>query len=87
MDLGLETEETNADITISILGTKRATLNLFGPDLPENDFWGRNFKILSPDWESAPRYHACHFSVQMDNFEFFWPKFEEITQLRAIFWF
>ena len=32
----------------------------FGPSLPKNEFWDRNFKKLIPDSESAlPRYHVC----------------------------
>ena len=46
-------------------------LDFFGPNLPRNGFWGRNFKNLSLDSESAPpRYHVCQFSVKMDNFQF-----------------
>ena len=45
---------------------------IFGPNLPKNKLWGRNFKNLSLDSESAPpRYHVSEFSVKMDNFEFF----------------
>ena len=51
---------------------KRTTLTFFGPNLPKNGFWGRNFKNLSLDSESAPpMYHACQFSVKKDNFKFF----------------
>ena len=43
-----------------------------GPNLPNNGFWGRSFKILSLDLESAPpRYHMSQFLVKMENFEFF----------------
>ena len=56
--------------------------DFFGPNLPKNGFWGRNFKTPSPDLESAPpRYHVCQFSVWI-----FRPKFGEIAKLRAIFW-
>ena len=45
--------------------------DFFGPNLPKNKFWGCNFKILSPDSESAPpRYPMCQLSVKIDNFEF-----------------
>ena len=54
----------------------------FGPNLPKNGFWGRNFKNLSPNSESAPpRYLVCQFSIKMDNFKFFgrnlrkWPNY------------
>ena len=46
--------------------------DFFGPYLPKNRYWGRNFKNLNRDFESAsPRYHECQFPVKMDNFEFF----------------
>ena len=46
----------------------------FGPNLPKNGFWGRNFENLTPDPESAlPRYHECQFSGKTNNFELFVP--------------
>ena len=40
--------------------------------MPKNGFWGRNFKNLSLDSESAPPiYQVCYVLVKMDNFEFF----------------
>ena len=37
---------------------KTGNFDFFGPNLPQNEFWGRNFEILSPDLESAaPIYH------------------------------
>ena len=61
---------------LEILGAPifRQTNNFefLGPNLPKNRFWGRNFKNLSLDSESAPPiYHVCQFSVKMDNFYFF----------------
>ena len=51
---------------------KRNNFEFFDPNLPKNEFWGRNFKFLSLDSESAPpRYHACQFPVKLDNFELF----------------
>ena len=49
--------------------------NLFHSDVNVKiQFWGRNFKNLSPDSESAlPRYHVCQFSVKTENFDFFGP--------------
>ena len=47
--------------------------DFLGPNFPKNEFWGRNFKNLSSDSESAtPRYDVSQFSVEMDNFEFFY---------------
>ena len=40
-----------------------------GANLPNNGFWGQNFKNLSLDSESTPPlYHVCQFSFKMDNF-------------------
>ena len=36
--------------------------------MPKNRFWGRNFKNLCLDSESAlPLYHVCQFLVEIDN--------------------
>ena len=67
--------------------TKWTTLSFWAQICP-NGFFVSNFKNVSLDSESAPpRYHVSQFSVKIDNFEFFQPKFGEIAQLRAIFWF
>ena len=58
---------------------KTNNFDFLGPNLPKNGFWGRNFKNLSLDSESI-------FS-QNGKLLIFWPKFGEIAQLRAIFWF
>ena len=51
---------------------KTDNFDFFGLNFPKNEFWGRNFKNLSLDLESAPPiYHACQFSVKMDNFKLF----------------
>ena len=45
-----------------------------GPNLPKNRFWGRNFKNLRLDSESASlRYYMQQFSDKTDNFEFLGP--------------
>ena len=45
-----------------------------GPNLPKNGFWGRKFKNLSLDLESASlRYFVHQFSDKTDNFEFLGP--------------
>ena len=54
------------------LSVKTDNFDFFGPNLPKNEFLGQNFKILSPDLESAsPIYHVCQFLGKMDNLEFF----------------
>ena len=51
---------------------KTDNFGFLGPNLSKNGFWGRNFQYLSLDSESTPPiYHACQFSVKMDNFYFF----------------
>ena len=51
---------------------KTDNFEFFGRNLPKNEIWGRNFKILSPDSVSAsPIYHVCQFSGKVNNFEFF----------------
>ena len=79
MDLGFEIQKTNVGVRISILTIPCVPIFrqngqpwLFWPSLPKNEFWGQNFKNLSPGSQSAPqRYHECQFSFKMDNFRFF----------------
>ena len=60
---------------------KTDNFEFLGPDLPKNGFWVRNSKNLSLDSElTPPIYHVCQLLI-------FRPKFGEIAQLRAIFWF
>ena len=51
---------------------KTDNFDFLHPNLPNNGFWGLNFKYLSADLESAPpRYHVCQFPVKLDSFEVF----------------
>ena len=51
---------------------KTDNFNFLEPNLPKDGFWGKNFKNLNLDSESAhTKYHVNQFSVKMDNFEFF----------------
>ena len=51
---------------------KMDNFDFFSPNLPKNEFWGENFKNLSPDLESAPgTYHVCQFLVKAESVEFF----------------
>ena len=93
--LELKIRKTNVVIRINILEIPCVPIfrqnwhfYFLSPNLPKNEFWGRNFKNLSLDLESAPPiYHACaNFQSKWITFNF-WPKFGEIAQLRAIFWF
>ena len=53
---------------------KMDNFEFFGPNLPKNGFWGRNFKNIFLDSESASlRYHVYQFSDKTDNFEFLGP--------------
>ena len=74
--LGFEIQKTNVGIRISILEILCApifrqtdNLEFLGQNLPKNGFWGRDFKNLNLDSESAPPiYYVCQFSVKLDNF-------------------
>ena len=53
------------------LQLKQRTLTFFGPNLPENGFWGLNLKNLSLDSESVSlRYYVNQYSEKTDNFKF-----------------
>ena len=75
MDFGLEIQEINVGIRISILEIpcvpifrQSGQLWFFWPKFALNGFCGQNFKNKSPDSESEPpRYHVCQFSVKMNN--------------------
>ena len=59
MDVGMKIQKTNVGIRICIV---------------KNGFWGRNFKNLSPDLESAYlRYYVHQFSDKTNNFEILRP--------------
>ena len=49
---------------------KTNSFNFLGPNLPKNEFWGRDFKNLASQ-SVPPKYHVSQFSVKMDGFEFF----------------
>ena len=73
--LGSEFQNLSPDLESSSLryyvhqfSNKTNIFEFSGPNLPKNKFWGRNFKSLSLDLESAPPiYHACRFWVKMDS--------------------
>ena len=79
IDFWLQIQKTNAGIRISIsryhlrqFSSKKDNFDFFGPNLPKNGSWGRNFKNLCLDWKSTPPiHHVCQFSVKVDNFKFF----------------
>ena len=79
--LGFEIHKTNVGIRINTLryqvyqfSDKTDNFEFLGPNLPKNGFWGRNFKNLSLDLESASlRYYVHQFSDKTDNFEFLGP--------------
>ena len=53
---------------------KTDNFEYLNPNLPKYGFWGRNFKNLSLDLESASlRYYVHQFSDKTDNFEFLGP--------------
>ena len=78
-NLSLDSESGSLRYYVHQFSDKMDNFEFLGPNLPKNGFWGRNFKNLSLDSESI-------FS-QNGKLLIFWPKFGEIVQLRAIFWF
>ena len=75
--LEFEIQKTNVGIRISIFkipcvpSDKMDNLEVLGPNLRKNGFWGQNLKNLSLDSESASlRYLVRQFSDKTDNFEF-----------------
>ena len=126
----LEQESASSICHVYQFSGKKDNFDFFGPNLPKNGFWGRNFKNLNPYLESALlRYHVYQFQLKWTTLTFlaqicpkrklgfeiqetnvgmrisileiqcvpifrqngqlliFQPKFGEIAQLRAIFWF
>ena len=74
MDLGLAIQKTNIGIRrchAYKFSGKMNNFNFFDENLPKKGFWGRNFKIVSPDSESPSlKYYAHQFSGKTINFEF-----------------
>ena len=70
------------------ISSKADNFDFFGPNLPKNELWGRNFKNLSSDLESAPpRKYVCQFSFKTDNFEFFGLNFGKLSNYLRLFGF
>ena len=71
--LELKIRKTNVVIRINILEIPCVPIfrqnwhfYFLSPNLPKNEFWGRNFKNLSLDSESTPpKYHVCQFLVKI----------------------
>ena len=69
---------------------KLDNFDFFGPNLHKNGYWSRNFKNLSLDSKSTPpqkKIPCVPILSQNRQLLFFLPKFGEIAQLSAIFWF
>ena len=65
------------------LSDKTDNFNFLGPNLPKNGFWGQKsgFRICTSNVWCVPIFS------QNGQLLIFWPKFGEVAQLRAIFWF
>ena len=86
-NLSLDSESASLRYYVHQFSDKANNFEFLGPNLAKNGFWGQNFKNLILDLKSTPPlYHVSIFS-QNGQHLFFRPKFEEIAQLRAIFWF
>ena len=67
--LMFEQESASLRYHVHQFSDKMDNFEFLGPNLPKNEFWGRNFKDLSLESESTPpKYHVCQFSVKMDHF-------------------
>ena len=56
--------------------TQGTTFEFLDSNLPKNGFWGRNFRNLNLDSESASlRYYVHQYSDKTDNFDFLGPNF------------
>ena len=95
MDFGVEILKIKSGFGISILEIlcapifrQNGQLWIFGLNLPKNGFWGRNFKKSKSRFgiNTSKIPYVSIFS-QNGQLLIFWPKFGEIAQLRAIFWF
>ena len=73
-NLSLDSESASLRYHVHQLSKKTNNFEFLGPNLPKNICWGRNFK------------NPSIFS-QNGQYLFFRPKFGDITQLGAIFWF
>ena len=85
-NLSVDSESASLRYYVHQFSDKANNFEFLGPNLAKNGFWGQNFKNLILDLKSTPPlYHVSIFS-QNGQHLFFRPKFEEIAQLRAIFW-
>ena len=93
LDFGVEIPKTKSGFGITILEIcapilkQNKQLQILGPNLPKNGCWGWNFKNLILDSESAPPLYRVLTFSQNGQHLVFRPKFGEIAQLCAIFWF
>ena len=74
LSLSLNSESASLIYYVHQFSDKTDNFEFLGPNLPQNGFWGQNFKNLSLDSESASlRYYVCRFSDKRDNFDFLGP--------------
>ena len=85
-NLWLDSESESLRYYVHQFPDKINNFGFLGPNLPKNEFWGLNFKNVILDSESTPALWVPIFSQNWQHLVFP-PKFEEIAQLPAIFWF
>ena len=78
-NLSLDLESASLRYYVYQFSDKTDNFEFLGPNLPKNRFWGRNFNTCN-----IP---CVPIFSQNGQVLIFWPKFGEIVQLRAIFWF
>ena len=82
----LEKESASLRYYVCQFSDKMDNFVFLGPNLPK---WIFRFKFqkCKSGFRISTSKIPCEPIFKIDNFEFFQPKFGEIAQLRAIFWF
>ena len=87
-NLSLDLESASMRYCVHHFLDKTDNFEFFGPNLPKNGFWGSEFLKSKSGFEiSTTKIPCVPISSQNGQLLLFWPKFGEIAQLRAIFWF
>ena len=87
-NLSLDSESALSRCRVCQFSDKTDNFEFLGPNLPKNAFWGRNFKKSKSGFEVNSSNIPCvPIFSQNGKLLNFGPKFGEIAQLRAIFWF
>ena len=86
-NLSLHLESAPLRYCVHQFSDKTDTFEFLGPNLPKNGLWGQNFKSKSGFGINTSKIPCVPIFSQNGQLLVFRPKFGEIAQLRAIFWF